>query len=142
MRKVEQSVFLTPTFLIDGETYQNAAYVVAIEATDSRMIRGKDLQRHMNINIRGGRMTIQKIPMVRGDTSTPQSVQDSQEKGFANERYNDDSGRLFTNEFTTINYIEAGEIDVKKPYEEKIRKLIEEHKPNTQVQPMSKRESC
>lgn len=73
---------------IDGETYRNAVYVVPTEATDSRMILGKDLQRQIDINIRGGRMTIRKIPMAGGDTSTLQSAPDTEEQGLENEEIN------------------------------------------------------
>ena len=50
------------------------------------------------------------------------------------EEDDDDNGGLFTNELMMINYIQPGKIDAKKPFQERIYKLIEEHKPKKQVQ--------
>ena len=62
---------------IDGELYQNEVYVVPVEVMDSKMLLGKEIQNKMNINIQGGRMTIQKITMKSNNASTTQEVKDN-----------------------------------------------------------------
>lgn len=52
---------------IGGKIYRNEVYVVPVEAMDSRMLLGKDVQEEMNINIQGGRIIVRKITGANDD---------------------------------------------------------------------------
>lgn len=121
---------LNADLTINGVIYTNPVYVVPTEAMDSSMLLGKDVQKQMNINIDGGVITIKKKP-APSENATVQAkhIEEAQ----SNKHDENDQG-LFTDELTTINYIEAGEVNVIKTYQEKIHKMIQEHVPKKQVQ--------
>lgn len=132
-----KAIVFDAELMIQGEVYRNEVYVVPIEAMDVKMLLGKDLHRQMDILILSGQTTIQKIATkVENGKLKPEirNEERSQYDHIKGESDDKDDAECMRYGLSTINYIEPSEINVHGPCREEIRKLMDDYKPNQQVQ--------
>lgn len=118
---------------IHSEVYDIEVYVILIDAMDVEMLLGKDLQRQMDIRIIGGQTTIRKLPRIGRDESHVGGIEDRPNPP-SDVRADEDTAEWLAGELSMINYVEPCEIGVRGAYEEKIRRLRDNHTLNQQVQ--------
>ena len=114
---------------IQGETYNAEVYVVPDYAMSHSMLLGKELTRSMDVNIRGGQITIKKL-------LTNKSKKEEPEKEDRKKEDNSEGDGEALCDLPFVNYVkvEVNSGDMIDRYRDELEKLIKDHTPRKEVQ--------
>lgn len=122
---------------IQGEIYHNEVHVVPVEAMDVKMLLGRNLHKQMDIRIVGGETMIKKVA-ARADNGASAHKSEDEKCSQSNQPRNRSNRRNEVDEvqdgLLAIRYVEPSELNIQEARAEEIQKLIDDYKPNRQVQ--------